>query len=96
MELLDSKQGIIVLGSTANGKSSVVQSCSNVLNRLRDNEIEMYVNELREKNHVKPENIEDEITDEEILEIKRFLNCNGCTLHKIDLNISTPDQIYGN
>lgn len=93
MEQLDSKQGIIVLGPTSSGKSTIIETCSNVLNRLRDSEIESYVSELREKNNVKPENIEDEITEEEILEIKRFLNCNGCNLHKLDLNISNPDQL---
>jgi len=39
MDYIDFKPGIIIVGSVGIGKSSVVETCSKVLNNLRDKEI---------------------------------------------------------
>lgn len=37
--------------------------------------------------------MDEEITDEEINEVRRLLICTGCHMHKLDVNLTSPETL---
>jgi len=37
--------------------------------------------------------MDDDITDEELNDVRKFLICNGCHVHKLDVNLASVDTL---
>lgn len=77
VEMLNLRNGIVILGPRCTGKSTMLKLVSNTINKMCDEEISKYILELRAKFEDKSSLIDKPASKEEMSEIKRFLTMQG-------------------
>jgi len=77
VEMLNLRNGIVVLGPRCTGKSTMLKLVSSTINKMCDEEISKYILELRAKFEDKSSIKDKPPSKEEMFEIKRFLTLQG-------------------
>jgi len=78
-DMLNLRNGIVITGSIGCGKSTVIQMCSNVLNKIRTLETNRIIRELREKAGKEPKQVNDPVqSEDELTEARKQLQHQGC------------------
>jgi len=78
MDMLNVRQCILINGSIACGKTTVINTTCNVLNRIRDNELSKLIRDAREKAGKDQKHINDEFNEDELTDARKYLIHHGC------------------
>lgn len=94
--MLNLRNGIIITGSIGSGKSTIIKTCCNVLNRIRTNETNRIIKELRERAGKEPKQVNDpEQSEDELTEARKQLYHQGCQTYNLDMNLANHDTLWG-
>lgn len=94
--MLNLRNGIVITGSIGCGKSTVIQMCCDVLNKIRTIETDRIIKELREKAGKEPKQVNDpEQTEDELTEARKQLQHHGCQTYNVDMNLANTDILWG-
>lgn len=77
VEMLNLRNGIVVLGPRCTGKSTMIKLVSSTINKMCDEEISKYILELRAKFEDKSTVQDKPPSKEEMFEIKKYLTLQG-------------------